>query len=116
MGSRTQNPVVRKHRVGSSPTSGTRKIPANRAFLAQIEVSPGSASEGFGSSRLRKGLFHRRRLVTHVRQDVRVSVEGYCMSKHFGNNLRVHVAGEQQRGARMPEVVEADLRQPGPLL
>jgi hypothetical protein len=25
---RTQNPVVRKHRVGSSPTSGTAKLPA----------------------------------------------------------------------------------------
>jgi hypothetical protein len=25
---RTQNPVVREHRVGSSPTSGTRKSPA----------------------------------------------------------------------------------------
>src|SRR5215207_1342603 len=37
------------------------------------------------------------------------------MSKHFGDDLRVHVAGEQQRGARMPEVVEADLRQSGAL-
>jgi hypothetical protein len=35
------------------------------------------------------------------------------MSEHLGDDLRVHVAGEEQRGARMPEVVEADLWQSG---
>ena len=41
-----------------------------------------------------------------------IGVEGYgygCMSKHLGDDLRVHVAGEQQRGARVPEVVKTDL-------
>jgi hypothetical protein len=107
--------VVRKHRVGSSPTSGTRKVPAKVDKTLFHRVEPPTIEPGFGSSRLRKGLFHRR-LVTHVRQHVGVSIDGYgygCMSKQFGNNLRVHVAGEQQRGARMPEIVEADLRQPG---
>jgi hypothetical protein len=49
---------------------------------------------------------------------VRICVEGYgyCrVSKHFGDDLRVHVAGEQQRGTRVPEVVETDLREPRPL-
>src|SRR5215217_3963913 len=34
------------------------------------------------------------------------------MPKHLRDDLRVHVAGEQQRGARVAEVVEADRRQP----
>ena len=49
---------------------------------------------------------------------MRICVEGYgyCrVSKHFGDDLRVHVAGEQQRGTRVPEVVETDLREPRPL-
>ncbi len=37
------------------------------------------------------------------------------VTKHLGDYLRVDVAGEQQRGAGVPEVVEADLREPGPL-
>jgi hypothetical protein len=94
---KTQNPVVRKHRVGSSPTSGTRKIPAKVDKTLLHKAEPPTIEPGFGSSRQRKGLFHSRRLVTHGRQHVGVSIEGYgygCMSKHFGNNLRVHVAGE----------------------
>ena len=48
---------------------------------------------------------------------MRIYVEGYgyyLVSKHSGDDLHVHVAGEQ-RGTRVPEVVETDLREPRPL-
>jgi hypothetical protein len=34
--------------------------------------------------------------------------------EHLGDDLRVYALRQQQRGAGVPEVVEADLRQPGP--
>jgi hypothetical protein len=37
------------------------------------------------------------------------------MPQHLGDHLWVHVLGEQERGARVPEVVEAYLRQACPL-
>ncbi len=49
---------------------------------------------------------------------MRVGVErdGYAgMAQHLGDHLRVHILGEQDRGARVPEVVEAYLGQPRPL-
>jgi hypothetical protein len=46
----TQNPVVRKHRVGSSPTSGTAKLPANRHFSLRQRKAPGIHAGGFGSN------------------------------------------------------------------
>ena len=43
-----------------------------------------------------------------------VGVQGYGddgVPKHLGDHLGVHVHGEQERGASVPEVVEAYLRQ-----
>ena len=37
------------------------------------------------------------------------------MPEHLGDDLGVDVLGEKQRGARMTEVVEADLREPSAL-
>jgi hypothetical protein len=87
-----------------------QEIPANKHSVLRTPESPRHRVRGlwqqYGSSRLRKGLFHRRRsLVPHVRQHMGVSIEGYSyarMSEHLRDYLRVHVAGEQQRGARMP--------------
>jgi hypothetical protein len=100
---------VREHRVGSSPTSGTARLPANSAFFVQTKESPWYRFPGLwqqcGSSRPRKGLLHRcGGLIPHVRQHVGVGVEGFGygrMPKHLGDDLRVHVAGKQQRGARV---------------
>jgi hypothetical protein len=49
---------------------------------------------------------------------VRVGVEGDGyggVPEHVRDDLGVNVLGEQERGARVPEAVEAYLRQPGPL-
>jgi hypothetical protein len=49
---------------------------------------------------------------------VRVGVErdgDAGVAQHLGDHLRVHVLGEQERGARVPEIVEAYLRQARPL-
>ena len=47
---------------------------------------------------------------------VGIQGDGYAgMTQHLGDHLRVHILGEQQCGARMPEVVEADLRERRPL-
>jgi hypothetical protein len=65
------------------------------------------------------GLFHRcRGPVPHVRQHVGIGVEGDgygCMSEHLRDDLRVHVAGEKQRCARVPQVVKTDLWEAGVL-
>jgi hypothetical protein len=55
-------------------------------------------------------------ILLHVREHVRVDVEGdryRGVPEHLGNDLGVDVAGEEEGGARMPEVVEADRRQAG---
>jgi hypothetical protein len=45
-----------------------------------------------------------------------VEGDGYgSVPEHLGYYLWVDVLSEQERGARMPEVVEADLRQSRPL-
>ena len=52
------------------------------------------------------------RLLLHIWQEVGVDVQGDAyggVPEHLGDDLRVHVAGEEQRGARMPEVVDTDL-------
>ena len=47
---------------------------------------------------------------------VGIQGDGYAgMAQHLGDHLRVHILGEQECGARMPEVVEANLRQARPL-
>ena len=47
---------------------------------------------------------------------VRVKGDGDAgVPQHLGDHLRVHVLGEQERGARVPEVVEGYLRQACPL-
>ena len=56
------------------------------------------------------------RLVAHTGQDVAVAVQrhGYGgVSQELLHQLGVVSAGEQQRGARMLEVVEPDIRQSG---
>jgi len=78
-------------------------------FLCRRRKAPGIDSRGLwqqcGSSRPRKGLLHRcGGLIAYVRQHVGVGVEGFGygrMPKHLGDDLRVHVAGKQQRGARV---------------
>jgi hypothetical protein len=37
------------------------------------------------------------------------------LAQHLGDHLWVHVLREQERGARVPEVVKPYLRQPSPL-
>ena len=68
---------------------------------------------------LGKGVLHRGgRLVPHVRKHVGVGVEGYGyrrMAQHLRDYFRVHIPGQQERGARVPEVVEADGWKPGAL-
>src|SRR5215217_3691833 len=69
-------------------------FPANEYFFLRTPESPQHRVRGlwqqYGSSRLRKGLFHRRRsLVPHVRQHMRVCIEGYGygrMSEHLGDD------------------------------
>src|SRR5215208_7145389 len=71
-------------------------------FSVQMEESPRRPLRGLwqqcGSNRLREGLFHcGRSRIAHVRQHMRVGIEGDGygrMSKHLGDDLRVHVAGE----------------------
>ena len=46
-GFRTQNPVVRKHRVGSSPTSGIEKFLQNAENLAVVRKAPGMSTGHF---------------------------------------------------------------------
>ena len=84
------------------PPPAQHRFPANRHFSPRMTESPWSGVQGlwqqYGSSRLGKGFFHRRRsLVSHVRQHVGIRVEGNDygrMPKHFGDYLRVHIAGE----------------------
>ena len=55
------------------------------------------------------------RLLLHVREQVRVDVQGDAdggVSEHLGDDLGVDVLREQQRGAGMAEVVKANLWQP----
>src|SRR5918998_1525396 len=56
---RTQNPVVREHRVGSSPTSGTGRIPANRHYVSSHEEKPRHSRRG----RLLQPYYHTVRLM-----------------------------------------------------
>jgi hypothetical protein len=55
---------------------------------------------------LGKGILHRfGGAVLHVGEHVRVSIQGdgdAGMPQHLGDDLRVHVLGEKQRGARVP--------------
>ena len=49
---------------------------------------------------------------------MRVGVQGHGdsgMTEEFLHDLGVYAPAQEQRGARMPEVVEADLREPCPL-
>ena len=47
---------------------------------------------------------------------VGIQGDGYAsMAQHLGDHLRVHILREQECGARMPEVMEANLRQARPL-
>jgi hypothetical protein len=47
---------------------------------------------------------------------VGIQGDGYaCAPQHLRDNLGVDVLGEQQRGARVPEIVKAYLGQPHPL-
>jgi hypothetical protein len=58
------------------------------------------------------------RVVLHGSGDVRVQVKrdaNVGVPEHLADDLGVHPAAEQQRGQRMPQVVEADTRQPGGL-
>jgi hypothetical protein len=109
--------VVRKHRVGSSPTSGTQEVPAkltkNQIRVKRPGENVGPLYTNYYTNALRKRLFHRfssARL--HVREHVRVSVErdGYGgVTQHLRDDLRVDILGEQQRRARVSKIVEADL-------
>jgi hypothetical protein len=51
---RTQNPVVREHRVGSSPTSGTDKVAAKSGVFpcrsSRFGVLHPSLGDSFGDS------------------------------------------------------------------
>jgi hypothetical protein len=99
---RTQNPVVRKHRVGSSPTSGTRKIPAKPTKGQNRGKRLGDNTEplytNYYTNALGKRVFHRLGgALLHVGEHVGVSVErdGYgCVPQHLRDDLRVHILGE----------------------
>jgi hypothetical protein len=100
--------------VGSSPTSGTRKIPANKhkmwdKIAAQHCTRTSTTPTGYTNA-LREGLFHRfRGLAAHVGQDVRISVERYgdgSVAEHLGDYLGVDVPAEKQRSARVRKIVE----------
>ncbi len=57
-------------------------------------------------------------LVSHAWQEVRVSIQGHGnrgVSEKLLYELRVSALREQERGARVPEIVEADIREPRPL-
>jgi hypothetical protein len=102
VGFRTQNPVVPKHRVGSSPTSGTSESPAkptkgqNRGKRLGVVAEP--LSTNYYTNALGKRVFHSfGSALLHVGKHVRVSVErdGYgCVPQHLRDDLRVHVLGE----------------------
>ena len=67
---------------------------------------------------LRKcGLHRPHGLISHTRQKVRVGVQGYgygsVPQKHL-DELGMGALRAQQGGTGVPEVVEADVRQPGP--
>ncbi len=67
---------------------------------------------------LRKGVLDRGGALLHRREHMRVGVErdGYGgVPQHLREDLGVHVLGQEQGSARVPEVVEAYLRQPRPL-
>jgi hypothetical protein len=64
----------------------------------------------FYANTLRKHFLHcSGGALLHVGQHVRVGVEGNgygCVPEHLRHYLGIDVLGEQQRGARMPEVVK----------
>jgi hypothetical protein len=80
--SRPWSPVVREHRVGSSPTSGTRKIPANVAKNAARKGKP---------RRERRG----RLLQPYCNPSTEGFFEGACRAVlHVGEHVGVGVQGD----------------------
>src|SRR5918998_3666396 len=78
---RTQNPVVREHRVGSSPTSGTGKIPANTAKISVREGKPRRSRRGrllqpYCNPSTEGFLEGAGRAVLHVGEHVGVGIQG----------------------------------------
>jgi hypothetical protein len=73
----TQNPVVREHRVGSGPTSGTRESPRTPNNSVEPEEAPTIESEPGGSNPPSGQEFVDLAgvLLLHTRQHVRVDVE-----------------------------------------
>ena len=103
--------MVRKHRVGSSPTSGTQETPAKIAKGRSQRKCPGvragalncnASVEGFIESTGRADL--------HVGEHMRVGMErdsDVGVTQHLRDDLEVDVLREQQCRARVPEVMEA---------
>ena len=55
----TRNPVVREHRVGSSPTSGTQGIPAKRRQIRTEKRSTARTPGFYYTNALGKRILHR---------------------------------------------------------
>jgi hypothetical protein len=65
---------------------------------------------------LRQRVFHRfGGAILHVWEHMRVGVQSdgdAGVTQHLGDDLGVHILGEKQRSARVPQIVKAYLRQP----
>ena len=77
---KTQNPGVRKHRVGSSPTSGTQEIPAkspeNQNRVKRLGVLAEPLYTNYYTNALRKRVFHRfGGAILHVWEHMRIGVQ-----------------------------------------
>jgi hypothetical protein len=103
---RARPPVLAEFLQIGTKFRGTKKSPGANAGAVYCNPS----TQGFFEGACRA--------VLHVGEHVGVGVQGdgYAgMPQHLGDNLRVDVLREQQRGARMPKIVKAYLGQARPL-
>ena len=93
-----------------NPRSGSGFLPALTTPTGTPTRPETPAPKAFSGQR---GLHSGGRLVSHAGQDVGVSVEGKGhggVPQEILDELGMVAPGEQQRGARVPEVVEAYIR------
>jgi hypothetical protein len=107
---------VRKHRVGSSPTSGTSKFPAKVAKIRLAKEKPRCSRRGCllqpYCNASAEGFFKGAGgAVLHVGEHVRVGVErnGYrSVTEKFLDELGVSPLSQQQCRAGVAKVVKAN--------
>src|SRR5215204_5559610 len=96
-----------------------RSFPKHRKHLPVVSQECTQAwLTGFSATLLGERSLHRPYCLSpHARQEVRVSVQGHRyrgVPQKLLNELWMSALREQQGGAGVPEVMEADVRQSGP--